>query len=73
MFAVASPIDADAPLASAGDTALLGRLLFKERFDMARLPSVRAHWTNSACRALFRAVPNLAATVKREADEDWGL
>jgi hypothetical protein len=45
MFDVASPVDADAPLASARVTpaipnagkakALLGRLLFEEHFDMA--------------------------------------
>ena len=46
MFVVASPIDADAPLASARETpaipnagkALLRRLLFEERFDMAQFP-----------------------------------
>jgi len=44
MFVVASPVDADAPLASARDTpaipnagkALLRRLLFEERFDMGQ-------------------------------------
>jgi hypothetical protein len=39
MFVVASPIDADAPLASARDTALLRRLLFEERFDIVPLVS----------------------------------
>ena len=44
MFVVASPVDADAPLASARDTpaipnadkALLRRFLFEERLDMAQ-------------------------------------
>jgi hypothetical protein len=58
------PIDADAPLAGARDTALLPHLLFEERFDTAQFSSVRTRWTNSAYRALFRAVPSLAATVK---------
>jgi hypothetical protein len=46
MFVVASPIDADAPLASTRDApaipnagkALLRRLLFEERFDIAQFP-----------------------------------
>jgi hypothetical protein len=51
MFVVASPIDADAPLASARETpaipnagkALLRRLLFEERFDMAQFPRPFGH------------------------------
>jgi hypothetical protein len=51
MFVVASSIDADAPLASTGDTlatpdagrALLRCLLFEERFDMAQFPRPFGH------------------------------
>jgi hypothetical protein len=51
MFVVASPVDADAPLASARDTpaipnvgkVLLRRLLFGERFDMAQFSRPFGH------------------------------
>jgi hypothetical protein len=51
MFVVASSVDADAPLASARDTAaipkagkaLLRRLPFEVRFDMAQFPRPFGH------------------------------
>ena len=51
MFVVASPVDADAALASARDTpaipnadkALLRRLLFEERLDMAQFSHPFGH------------------------------
>jgi hypothetical protein len=54
-FAVPSLVEADAPLASARDTlaipnagnALLRRLFFEERFDMAQSPiRLGEYWTN---------------------------
>ena len=58
MFVVASPVDADAPLASARDTTAIPNVgkasLFEERFDIAQLSRPFGHSSNRPLPAANR-------------------